>query len=249
MTESVPPSLHLLSEDWQRALVIVAHPDDIEYGAAAAIARWTGEGKDIRYCLVTSGEAGIDTMAPEQARRLRRAEQRASARLVGVSEVEFLEHVDGAIEYGIGLRRDLARAIRRHQPEIVITGNFRETWDGGMLNQADHIATGRAALDAIRDAANRWIFPDLSDANGEILEPSRTVRELWAAGSPLAKHAVDTTDTFEVGVASLRAHGAYLEGLTGVMSEPEDFLDGLGRGVGTRLGTRHAALFEVFSLA
>lgn len=248
MTESFMPELLPVSEDWERALVIVAHPDDIEYGAAAGIARWTGQGKDIRYCLVTSGEAGIDTMAPDQARKVRRAEQRESARLVGVTEVEFLEHVDGVIEYGIALRRDITRVIRRHQPEIVITGNFRETWDGGMLNQADHIATGRAVLDAIRDAANRWIFPDLSDADGEILEPARRVRELWAAGSPLGKHAVDTTETCEVGVASLQAHSAYLAGLTGFMSDPEEFLNGLGRGVGSRLGTKHAALFEVLSV-
>src|SRR4051812_40366684 len=125
MTGTAGPSLLPVSEDWQRGLVIVAHPDDIEYGAAAGIARWTKQGKDIRYCLVTSGEAGIDAMAPEQARVVRRAEQRKSAQLVGVTEVEFLEHVDGAIVYGIALRRDLARVIRRHQPEIVITGNFR----------------------------------------------------------------------------------------------------------------------------
>ena len=82
--------LEPLCEGWQRGLAIVAHPDDLEFGAAAAIARWTGQGKQIVYCLVTSGEAGIDTMAPAQARQVREAEQRAAAAVVGVAVVEFL---------------------------------------------------------------------------------------------------------------------------------------------------------------
>src|ERR671923_1582954 len=120
--------LEPLYEGWQRGLAIVAHPDDLEFGAAAAIARWTGQGKQIVYCLVTSGEAGIDAMAPEQARRVREVEQRAAAAVVGVAVVEFLGQPDGIVEYGMPLRRALARVIRRHQPEIVITTNFRDTW-------------------------------------------------------------------------------------------------------------------------
>ena len=154
--------LEPLCEGWQRGLAIVAHPDDLEFGAAAAIARWTGQGKQIVYCLVTSGEAGIDAMAPAQARLVREAEQRASAAVVGVEVVEFLGQPDGVVEYGVPLRRALARVVRRHRPEIVITNNFRDTWDGAVvLNQADHRATGRAVLDAVRDAGNRWVFPEL----------------------------------------------------------------------------------------
>ena len=97
--------LEPLCEGWQRGLAIVAHPDDLEFGAAAAIARWTGQGKQIVYCLVTSGEAGIDAMAPEQARRVREAEQRAAAAVVGVAVVEFLGQPDGVVEYGVPLRR------------------------------------------------------------------------------------------------------------------------------------------------
>ena len=143
--------LEPLGEDWQHGLAIVAHPDDLEFGAAAAIARWTGQGKQIVYCLVTSGEAGIDAMAPAQARLVREAEQRVAAAVVGVTVVEFLGQPDGIVEYGVPLRRALARVIRRHQPEIVITNNFRDTWDGAVvLNQADHRATGRAVLDAVQ---------------------------------------------------------------------------------------------------
>jgi len=237
--------LELLFEGWQCGLAIVAHPDDLEFGAAAAIARWTGQDKQIVYCLVTSGEAGIDTMAPEQARRVREAEQRAAAAVVGVTVVEFLGQPDGVVEYGVPLRRALSRVVRRHRPEIVITTNFRNTWDGAvMLNQADHRATGWAVLDAVRDAGNRWVFPELL---AEGLEPWGGVTQVWAAGSPDARHGVDITATFAQGVASLRAHEAYLRGLGAGTFDPEVYLAELGRAAGVRLGTRYGAAFEVFS--
>lgn len=233
--------LEPLVEDWTRALAVVAHPDDLEFGAAAAIARWTGQGKEIVYCLLTSGEAGIDGIAPAESGPLREAEQRESARIVGVSEVEFLGQPDGTIEYGVPLRRLIAEAVRRHRPEIVITNNFRDTWDGAvLLNQADHINTGRATLDAVRDAANRWIFP-------EVGERWSGVRQVWAAGSPQGRHAVDTTATFDVGVESLKAHDAYITGLNWPEFDPAEFLEGLSRQAGTRLGTQYAAPFEVFT--
>lgn len=236
-----PVPLEPLPEDWQRALVVVAHPDDLEFGGAAAVARWTQQGKDIVYCLLTSGEAGIDGIDPVRSKPLREAEQVESAAIVGVDVVEFLGQPDGTLEYGVALRRLIATEIRRHRPEIVITNNFRDTWDGAaMLNQADHIVTGRATLDAARDAANRWIFPDAG-------ERWTGVRAVWAAGSPLSRHAVDTTATFDLGVESLKAHRAYIEGLGWEDFDPAEFLEGFGRQVGTRLGTTYAASFEVFT--
>ena len=237
--------LETLREDWQRALAIVAHPDDLEFGAAAAVARWTGQGKDFVYSMVTSGEAGIDGMHPDECRGVREAEQVESARIVGVSEVEFLGLPDGILEYGVPLRRILARSVRRHQPEIVITGNFRDTWGGRNLNQADHIAVGRAVLDAVRDAGNRWVFPEqLSDG----LEPWGGVKEVWAFGSPLSSHGVDTTDTFDAGVESLEAHRAYIDGLGWENFDAREFLEGFSRANGQRMGVAMAATFEVFPL-
>jgi LmbE family N-acetylglucosaminyl deacetylase len=241
-----PEPLQPVIEDWQRALAIVAHPDDLEYGCAAAIARWTGQGKKIAYCLVTSGEAGIDAVPPHRARQLREREQRASAAIVGVDIVDFLGLPDGVLEYGVALRRELARAIRRHRPEIVITNNFRDTWSNpDALNQADHIATGRATLDAVRDAANRWVFTDLQH---EGLEPWAGVRQVWASGSPRSRHGVDVTDTFELGVASLEAHAEYLRGLGSVAFNPAEFLASSARVAGDRLGCRYGVGFEVFHL-
>jgi LmbE family N-acetylglucosaminyl deacetylase len=245
MSESaIANPLEPLAEDWQRCLAIVAHPDDMEFGAAAAVARWTGQGKEVVYCLMTSGEAGIDGMPPAQTRGVREAEQRASAAVVGVDVVEFLGQPDGILEYGVPLRRELARVVRRHRPEIVITNNFRETWDGAVvLNQADHIATGRAVLDAVRDAGNRWVFTELLDAG---LDPWGGVRQVWAAGSPNGQHGVNTTETFDRGVASLEAHEAYLRGLGSGDFDAREFLEGLARAAGVRLGTRYGAAFEVF---
>jgi LmbE family N-acetylglucosaminyl deacetylase len=236
-----PEPLEPLTEDWQRALAVVAHPDDLEFGTAAAIARWTAQGKEITYCLLTSGEAGIDSLAPDQCKAVREAEQIESARIVGVDLVEFLGQPDGIIEYGVALRREITRAVRRHRPEIVLTNNFRDTWDGATaLNQADHINTGRATLDAVRDAANRWIFPDAG-------EHWTGVREVWASGSPLSRHAVDTTETFDLGVQSLKAHKAYIDGLGWEDFDPTEFLEAISRQTGSRLSTTYAVPFEVLT--
>ncbi|WGY04016.1 PIG-L family deacetylase [Nocardioides sp. QY071] len=246
MTEK-PSPLEPLDETWERALCVVAHPDDMEFGAAAAVARWTGQGKSVVYCMVTSGEAGIDGLDPDACREVREAEQVASARVVGVDVVDFLGQADGVLEYGVALRAVIAAEVRRHRPDIVITGNFRDTWGGRNLNQADHIAVGRAVVDAVRDAGNRWVFADqLGGADG--LEPWGGVREVWAFGSPEATHAVDTTATFDAGVESLQAHAAYIDGLGWENWDPREFLEGMARATGARLGVTFAAPFEVFPM-
>ncbi|MBO3748286.1 PIG-L family deacetylase [Streptosporangiaceae bacterium NEAU-GS5] len=228
--------------DWTRALAIAAHPDDLEYGAAGAIAAWTDAGKDVRYLLVTRGEAGIDGIAPDESAPLREAEQIAGAAEVGVTKVEFLDHPDGVVEYGVPLRRDLAAAIRRHQPELVITGNYHDTFPGGGLNSADHRAVGRAALDAVADAGNRWIFRDLE-------EPWNGVRYIAVSGSGQATHAVDVTDTLDRAVASLEAHKAYLEGLGDhLMADAREFLEWISDLNAPRFGGRRAASFELFRM-
>lgn len=194
--------------DWERALAVVAHPDDLEYGAAGAIAAWTAAGKQVVYVLATRGEAGIDGIPPDECAPLREAEQRASAAIVGVDVVDFLDHHDGVIEEGLPLRRDLVDAIRRHRPELIVTLNHRETWGTGAWNTPDHRALGRALLDATTSAGNRWLFP------GE-LEPWDGVRWTAIAASPAATHEIDIADTFEAAVHSLAAHAAYIRGLSG----------------------------------
>lgn len=237
------PPLGEFPDDWQRALAVVAHPDDLEYGGAAAVAAWTRAGKQVAYLLLTRGEAGIDTMDPAEAARIRTAEQRDSAAVVGVDEVEFLDHPDGMLEYGLPLRRDIAAAIRRHRPDLVVAINHRETFGGTFLNMADHRVAGQATIDAVRDAANRWVFTELRDAG---LDPWGGVRHLAVIASPQATHAVDVTDTFEVGVESLRRHAAYLAGLGD--PDPEEFLRGNAEATGERFGGRLAVAFELLGI-
>src|SRR4051795_2009186 len=207
----LPPMLPPLKEDWNTALCVAAHPDDLEYGAASAVARWTSQGKRVVYLLATRGEAGIDGMHPDEAGPLREGEERAGAREVGVDVVDFLDYRDGIVEYGLPLRRDIARAIRRHRPDVVVGGAFSVRMVGGVVNQADHRTVGLATLDAARDAGNRWIFPELG---AEGLEPWGGVRFVGVVGGPHPTHGVDVTgEPLRRGIASLEAHAAYTSGL------------------------------------
>jgi LmbE family N-acetylglucosaminyl deacetylase len=199
-----------MPDDWQRALVVAAHPDDIEYGLAAAVAVWTAAGKEVHYLLATRGEAGMAGVPPAEAGPVREEEERRSAAVVGVSEVEFLDHRDGVLVAGPELRRDLAAAIRRHRPEMVVTGYFGPTWtppgvSPAYVNSADHRALGQSILDAVADAANEWIFPDLPD------EPWRGVTYIAVSELLDPPHEVDVADQVEKAVASLCEHRRYLE--------------------------------------
>lgn len=207
MTELLQPMV----EDWSRALAVVAHPDDVEFGAAGAVAAWTAAGKSVAYLLLTRGEAGIDGLEPARCAEVREAEQRTSAKIVGVDEVEFGDHADGVIEYGVPLRRDIAAAIRRHRPELVIGFNHHDTFPGGKRNSPDHRHVGQALLDAVGDAGNRWIFPELLEQG---LLPWGGVRWTAVAGSPYPTHAEAVTgDALQRAVASLTEHRAYIVGL------------------------------------
>jgi LmbE family N-acetylglucosaminyl deacetylase len=222
-----------MPEDWERAVAVVAHPDDLEYGTAAAVARWTGQGKHVAYVLATEGEAGIEGMAPDVVGPLRVEEERRSAALVGVTDVDFLGHADGLVEYGVPLRRDLAAALRRHRPDVVITMSFDLTWgEEGPVNHSDHRAVGLATLDACRDAGNSWLFPDAGPAwNG--------IKAIYVAASGNPTHFVDTTATIEAGIASLREHKAYLDGLGGDF-DPDEFLRNMAGFIGLAAGCEYA---------
>ena len=231
-------------EDFDRAMFVVAHPDDIEYGLASVAARWTDQGKEVTYVLATSGEAGIDTLEPAAAGPLREDEERAGAAEVGVSTVEFLGLADGTLEPGIGLRRELARAIRRHRPQVVATMDWAVEPGWGGLNHADHRAVGTAALDAVRDAANRWIFRELVD---EGLERWDGVRFAVVAASGQPTHGIDVTGYLEAGIRSLEAHRIYIDVLGGGF-EPRPFLTGIAEAGGRQLGVQHAAMIRLIEL-
>lgn len=236
-----------LPEDWDSALAIVAHPDDMEYGASAAVARWTAQGKTVNYLLVTRGEAGIDTMPPEETIRVRAAEQRAACDAVGASSLEYLDHPDGTIHDVLQLRRDIAAAVRRHRPDVVLTGSPRDFFPNGMYNMSDHRVVGYAVLDGVRDAANRWVFTDLTGPDGEVLAAWDGVRFTALSGSTEPSHAVDVTDSIEAGVASLRAHEAYLAALDW-HPDPEQMIRSFADEIAPRFGGVPAIAFEVIGL-
>jgi LmbE family N-acetylglucosaminyl deacetylase len=238
-------TLQQFPDGWERAMVIAAHPDDIEWGSAAAVAALTAAGRTVSYVLVTSGEAGIDTMAPDDARVAREAEERASAAIVGVSAVEFLGHPDGRVVEDLALRRDLAAAIRRHRPHVVFAQHHGERWGEGPgqpWNSADHRAVGRATIDAVSDAANRWIFPDLDG------EPWAGTRWIAVQATPSsATHAIDIGEAGDVGVRSLAAHEQYLRalGVEDPVAYATELLSGQADAVAPHFGGRRGVAFEL----
>ena len=193
-----------------RVLVITAHPDDVDFGAAGTIAQWTDAGLQVSYCIVTNGEAGgSDPAVPRtEMAAIRQAEQTAAAKQVGVTDLHFLGYPDGRVEATLGLRRDLARVIRMMQPERVVCPSPDRNYARLGTSHPDHRAVGDAALDAVYpDARNPFAFPEL--LADEKLEPW-TVHEVWISGSPSPTVYVDITDTFPRKMAALRSHVSQL---------------------------------------
>ncbi len=233
----------LPDEAFRRVLCVVAHPDDVEYGTSAAVAVWTSSGVDVAYLLLTRGEAGMDDTPPEEAARVRHDEQLAAGRAVGVTDVEILAHPDGMLEYSLDLRRDIARVIRRTRPDAVVVTSWEVEFVAG-LNQADHRVAGLSALDAVRDAGNRWIFRELLE---EGLEPW-SVRWVLSSGDPRPTHGVDVTgEPVQAAVRSLEAHAAYLASLDG-HPPARVLVEGVTAMQGRLLGTPSGVVFRVWDL-
>jgi LmbE family N-acetylglucosaminyl deacetylase len=194
-----------------RVLVIAAHPDDVDFGSAGTVARWTDAGIDVVYCLVTDGDAGGSDRSVSRSDMavLRRGEQKAAAAQVGVQDVRFLGYPDGRVEATLELREDLARVIRQVRPDRVLCPSPERDYVRPGISHPDHRAVGSAALDAVYpDARNPFAFSELLASEG--LEPW-TVREVWltgpaAPGAPA--HYVDITDTFARKIAALLEHAS-----------------------------------------
>ncbi len=188
-----------------RVLVVVAHPDDIDFGTAGTVAQLTAAGSYVAYCLVTSGEAGEDDMTVSSAElgAMREAEQTAAADKVGVDTLHWLHHPDGMVVNGFELRCDIARVIRIEKPEVVITQSPFRNLDSTYGSHPDHIETGEATLRAVYpDARNPRAFPaELLDQGYE----PHTVREVWVGQSD-PDLFIDTTDVFDKKIAALRSH-------------------------------------------
>jgi len=228
-----------------RVLTITAHPDDVDFGAAGTIAAWTDTGIEVIYCVVTDGDAGgyDESVSRAEMVTLRRAEQTAAAKHVGVHDLRFLGYPDGRVEPSLRLRKDLARVIRQVQPDRVVCPSPERNYARVGASHPDHRAVGSAALDAVYpDARNPFAFPELLSEEG--LRPW-TVREVWISASPSPNHYVDVTDTFPRKIAALRAH----ESQTGHMENLEEFLRGWLTRAAAAGGLPEGRLAEVFQVA
>lgn len=232
-------TLPVFTEPLNRVLCVVAHPDDMEYGASAAVRHWTAAGVEVAYLLLTTGEAGMQC-PPAETGPLRAAEQRDACQVVGVQDLTILAHPDGVLQYGLDLRRDIARRIREFRPDAVVTANFEVEAYGG-YNQADHRVTGLACVDGIRDADNTWVFPELAEAG---LAKWGTTW-LFVAGHPDATHVVPVdAEDVAASVASLEAHQAYLGDLPNHPA-PAEFIPAVLAEGGAASGHEHAVTFKV----
>jgi LmbE family N-acetylglucosaminyl deacetylase len=191
--------------DPPRILVITAHPDDVDFGAAGSVARWCSEGSDVTYCVVTDGDAGAADPATDldELPAVRRAEQTAAAAAVGVSNLVFLGYPDGRLQPTLELRRDLARVIREVRPHRVVCQSPERMWERLRASHPDHLAAGEAALCAVYpDSRNPFAFPELAESGLE----AHVVEEVWVMSSPRADTFVDVTATFDKKLSALRSH-------------------------------------------
>jgi LmbE family N-acetylglucosaminyl deacetylase len=228
----------------QQVLVMAAHPDDVDFGSAGTVARWTDAGISVAYCIVTDGDAGgyDESMPRAEIAPMRRKEQTAAAACVGVHDLRFLGYPDGRVEATLALRKDLARVIRQVRPDRLVCPTPERNYLRMPPSHPDHRAVGSAALDAVYpDARNPFAFPELRTEEG--LE-AWTVREVWMQGGLAPNQYVDVTDTFSRKVAALRAH----ESQTGHMDNLEEFLRGWLSRAAEQGGLPEGRLAEVFQV-
>jgi LmbE family N-acetylglucosaminyl deacetylase len=223
---------------FSRALVVVAHPDDAEFGAGATIARLTDMGTDVRYLVLTDGASGSadPAMTRERLVAIREDEQRAACAELGVTDVTFLRHADGYLEPSLPVRRQVAAEIRRHRPELVISLNPDVRWSAwGYVNHPDHRACGDLVLHCINPAASTRLWDTTLLDEG--LEPW-DVAELWLSGFGDGEHLVDVGTSFDRKIAALRRHASQLSGW-----DPEPRMREIAESRGAEAGLELAETF------
>ena len=226
-----------------RGMVVVAHPDDAEWGCSGTVALWCREGMEVVYVICTDGGKGSDSpsMTPDELVKIRRGEQLAAAAVLGVKEVVFLDHEDSMLQPTLALRKDIVRQIRKFRPEILIAPYpHRALEERGYIGHPDHMAAGEAALSAVFPAArDRFTFPDLLDQG---LEPHKVGELLVMDRANGADKWFDVTDTIETAIEALKQHRSQ------VTPEHADKYMRLWRSeVGKAKGLKYAEAFKHFS--
>ena len=206
------------SADVERVLVVTAHPDDVDFAAAGSVAVWTGRGIEVSYCIATDGDAGGSdhSITRAEAAAIRREEQLAAARAVGVTDVTFLGFPDGRVTASLELRAAISRVIRQVRPDRVVCQSPERNWERIYASHPDHLATAEAAACAVYpDARNPFAFPELLEEGLE----AHTVSEMWLMATERANRVVDATDVYEQKLHALKSHasqvgdGAHLDEL------------------------------------
>jgi LmbE family N-acetylglucosaminyl deacetylase len=226
----------------QRAMVVYAHPDDAEFGLAGTMAKWARAGVEITYCMVTNGASGSDdpNMTREKLRDTRYAEQREAAKILGVKNCVFLGYEDGYLYPTLEVRRDVARQIRIHKPDVLFTMDPTLRIGGNYINHPDHIAAGEVTLRSINpDASTRNMFPELWKE--EHLEPHKP-KALFLLAFGEADTVVDISDVIDTKIKALLAHKSQL------FPGAEDMIRGWAKETGKAKGYKAAESFRVIRL-
>ena len=239
--QSEPLTVDDGSDPVERILVVTAHPDDVDFGAAGSVANWTDRGIEVSYCIATDGEAGgSDLSVPRtEMAAIRREEQLEAARIVGVTDVTFLGFADGRVAADLELRAAVTRVIRMVRPDRVVCQSPDRNWERIYGSHPDHLATGEATTCAVYpDARNPFAFPELL---AEGLEP-HTVPELWVMATARANRVVDATDTYGRKLAALRSHRSQV----GDGEHLDELLRGWMTGTALAAGLPEGRLAEAF---
>ena len=227
----------------ERAMVIYAHPDDAEFGVAGTVATWAKAGVEITYCMITNGASGSQdpNMTREKLRDIRYAEQREAAKILGVKHVVFLGYEDGYLYPTLEVRKDVARQVRIHRPDVIIAMDPRfRVADEGYVNHPDHIAAGEVALRTINpDASTRQMFPELwRDEKLEPHKPKALFLETFGEGGTV----IDITATMETKMKALLVHRSQLG------PDAEEFVRDWNRRTGKSAGYRFGESYRVILL-
>ena len=231
----------------ERVLAVMAHPDDVDFGAAGTVAQWAAAGISVTYGIVTDGDAGgFDPAIPrEQIPAIRQAEQRAAAETIGVSDVHFLGYRDGDVTASQDLRRDISRLIRQVRPQRMLIQSPDRNWDRLPASHPDHLAAGEAATRAIYpDARNPFAHPTLLTDEGL---QDWVVPEFWLMGTPTPNHFVDVTETFADKMRAIRCHESQLPNPDGIEDRVRSWLMAAALEAGLPEG-RLAEAFQVVHL-
>ena len=237
----------MVDSEVERILVVTAHPDDLDFGAGGTIAQWTAKGISVSYCICTNGDqGGVDpAISRDEMKQIRRREQTDAGKVLGVSDIHFLDYRDGWLVPTIELRKDIVRVIRKVRPQRMLIQSPERNWNRLGASHPDHLAAGEAAIQAIYpDSGNRFAFEDL--LHDEHLEPWE-IKEAWVMMAEGNDHHVDITDTFAIKMQALAAHASQTSHVEGFEARIREWGTKNGSLVGLTDG-RLAETFKIVSL-